>query len=72
MTTNGTEETYDVVDPRRRPRRACPGAAAPARASRTRSILVVEKREGAAPEAAFKVGESSVEIGAHYFGEASG
>ena len=30
-------------------------------------ILVVEKRSHPAPEAAFKVGESSVEIGAHFF-----
>jgi flavin-dependent dehydrogenase len=30
-------------------------------------ILVVEKRAHPVPEAAFKVGESSVEIGAHYF-----
>jgi flavin-dependent dehydrogenase len=29
-------------------------------------VLVVEKREHPVPEAAFKVGESSVEIGAHY------
>jgi len=30
-------------------------------------VLVVEKRKHPVPEAAFKVGESSVEIGAHYF-----
>ena len=30
-------------------------------------LLVVEKRPHPVPEAAFKVGESSVEIGAHYF-----
>jgi len=30
-------------------------------------IMVVEKRPHPVPEAAFKVGESSVEIGAHYF-----
>jgi flavin-dependent dehydrogenase len=30
-------------------------------------VLVAEKRQHPAPEAAFKVGESSVEIGAHYF-----
>ena len=30
-------------------------------------VLVAEKREHPVPEAAFKVGESSVEIGAHYF-----
>jgi flavin-dependent dehydrogenase len=31
------------------------------------SIFVAEKRQHPVPEAAFKVGESSVEIGAHYF-----
>jgi flavin-dependent dehydrogenase len=31
------------------------------------TILTAEKRRGPAPEAAFKVGESSVEVGAHYF-----
>jgi flavin-dependent dehydrogenase len=31
------------------------------------SIFVAEKRRHPVPEAAFKVGESSVEIGAHYF-----
>jgi len=30
-------------------------------------VLIVEKRPHPVPEAAFKVGESSVEIGAHYF-----
>src|SRR5438067_4457224 len=30
------------------------------------SVLVLEKREGPAPQAAFKVGESSVPCGAHY------
>ena len=30
-------------------------------------MLVAEKRQHPVPEAAFKVGESSVEIGAHYF-----
>ena len=30
-------------------------------------VLVTEKRQHPVPEAAFKVGESSVEIGAHYF-----
>ncbi len=33
----------------------------------TLHILVIEKRPHPVPEAAFKVGESSVEIGAHYF-----
>src|SRR5687767_14152078 len=30
-------------------------------------VLVAERRQHPVPEAAFKVGESSVEIGAHYF-----
>ena len=30
-------------------------------------VLVLEKRRHPVPEAAFKVGESTVEIGAHYF-----
>ena len=37
-----------------------------------RSVLVVEKRRHPAPEAAFKVGESSVEIAAHYFSKTLG
>jgi flavin-dependent dehydrogenase len=37
-----------------------------------RSVLVVEKRRHPAPEAAFKVGESSVEIAAHYFSKILG
>ena len=36
------------------------------------SVFVAEKREGPAPEAAFKVGESSLEIGAHYFARVLG
>jgi flavin-dependent dehydrogenase len=36
------------------------------------SIMVAEKRKGPAPEAAFKVGESTLEIGAHYFGQVLG
>ena len=36
------------------------------------SILIAEKREGPAPEAAFKVGESTVEMSAHYFSEVVG
>ena len=35
-------------------------------------VLVLEKRTHPAPEAAHKVGESSVEIGAHYFGQVLG
>src|SRR5258705_10983880 len=31
------------------------------------SVVVLEKREGPAPLAAFKVGESTVPSGAHYF-----
>lgn len=36
------------------------------------SILVAEKRKGPAPEAAFKVGESTVELSTHYFAEVLG
>jgi flavin-dependent dehydrogenase len=36
------------------------------------AILVAERRAHPAPEAAFKVGESSVEIGAHYFSRVIG
>jgi flavin-dependent dehydrogenase len=36
------------------------------------SILVLEKREGPAPLAAFKVGESTVPAGAHYFADVVG
>lgn len=36
------------------------------------SIFVAEKRKGPAPEAAFKVGESTVEMSAHYFAEVVG
>jgi flavin-dependent dehydrogenase len=36
------------------------------------TVLVVEKRRHPAPEAAFKVGESSVEIAAHYFSKILG
>jgi flavin-dependent dehydrogenase len=43
-------------------KRARPGA----------KVLVVDKREGMAPEAAFKVGESSQPIAAFYFGEMIG
>ena len=35
-------------------------------------ITVLEKREHPVPEAAFKVGESTVEVAAHYFGEVLG
>lgn len=35
-------------------------------------LFVGEKRKGLAPEAAFKVGESSLEIGAHYFARVLG
>ena len=35
-------------------------------------VRVVERRAGAAPAAAHKIGESSVEIGAHYFAETLG
>jgi len=36
------------------------------------SVVVLDKREGLAPEAAFKVGESTVPAGAHYFAEVLG
>ena len=36
------------------------------------SVLVLEKREGPAPLAAFKVGESTVPSGAHYFRDVVG
>ena len=36
------------------------------------SVFIAEKRVGPAPEAAFKVGESTVEVSAHYFGEILG
>ena len=37
------------------------------RARAETSVFVAEKRVGQAPDAAFKVGESSVEVGAHYY-----
>jgi flavin-dependent dehydrogenase len=36
------------------------------------SVLVAERRDGPAPLAAFKVGESTVDVSAHYFGEILG
>jgi flavin-dependent dehydrogenase len=36
------------------------------------SIFIAEKRDGPAPEAAFKVGESTQEISCHYFGSVLG
>jgi len=36
------------------------------------SIFLAEKRPGPAPEAAFKVGESTVEVSSHYFGTVLG
>ncbi len=36
------------------------------------SVFIAEKRRGPAPEAAFKVGESTVEVSAHYFGSVLG
>ena len=36
------------------------------------AIAVIEKREGPAPEAAFKVGESTVELSAQYFANVVG
>ncbi len=37
------------------------------RARSATTVFVAEKRVGPAPDAAFKVGESSVEVGAHYY-----
>ena len=42
------------------------------RARSQTSVLVLEKREGPAPLAAFKVGESTVPSGAHYFKDVVG
>lgn len=36
------------------------------------SVLVLEKRKGPPPRAAFKVGESTLEVGAHYFADVCG
>ncbi|HEY2436493.1 MAG TPA: NAD(P)-binding protein, partial [Solirubrobacteraceae bacterium] len=36
------------------------------------SVFIAEKRPGLAPEAAFKVGESTVEVSAHYFADVVG
>jgi flavin-dependent dehydrogenase len=36
------------------------------------SVFIAEKRPGLAPEAAFKVGESTVEVSAHYFADVIG
>src|SRR5947209_6402241 len=36
------------------------------------SIFIAEKRPGLAPEAAFKVGESTVEVSSHYFANVLG
>jgi flavin-dependent dehydrogenase len=36
------------------------------------SVFIAEKRPGPAPEAAFKVGESTVEVSAHYFADIVG
>lgn len=36
------------------------------------SVFIAEKRQGPAPEAAFKVGESTVEVSAHYFADVLG
>ncbi len=42
------------------------------RARPATSVFIGEKRRGPAPEAAFKVGESTVEMSAHYFAEVVG
>ncbi len=36
------------------------------------TVFIAEKRQGPAPEAAFKVGESTVEVSAHYFADVIG
>lgn len=36
------------------------------------SILIIEKRQHPVPEGAFKVGESTIEVGAHYLAEVAG
>jgi len=36
------------------------------------SVVIIEKAEGPLPDAAHKVGESTVELGAHYLGEVLG
>lgn len=35
-------------------------------------VVILDKRQGLAPEAAFKVGESTVPAGAHYFAQTVG
>ena len=45
---------------------------APQVAGRVHRVLVTDKRTEPAPDAAFKVGESSVEVGAHYYREVVG
>src|ERR1700748_3426784 len=42
------------------------------KAGRQPSTFIAEKRKGPAPEAAFKVGESTVEVSAHYFADIVG
>ena len=71
---NNTElrERYDVVDRRRRPRRPDARTAAEAGASRDVGPDRDETASGLAPEAAYKVGESTVEVSAHYFGDVLG
>ena len=60
-------QTSRCRHPRRRPRRTDAGAPAASSTFRHCDVLVLERRRHPVPEAAHKVGESSVEIGAHYF-----
>ena len=41
-------------------------------ASPEASVLTAMRQKGLAPEAAYKVGESTVEVSAHYFGDVLG
>ena len=66
MTGSGTHDHYDVVILGGGLAGGCLARQLRQEAPELR-VLVAEKRPHPVPEAAFKVGESSVEIGAHYF-----
>ena len=66
MTATGTQDAYDVVILGGGLAGGCLARQLRQEAPQLR-VLIVEKRPHPVPEAAFKVGESSVEIGAHYF-----
>ena len=68
----GTSNRLRRRDPGRRARGADAGDPVEAASARTRRSSWREKREGPAPEAAFKVGESTVEISADYFARVCG